>query len=153
MSARWFWIVLVSVVVACSDSTENTDTESDSRALTTPELQASSFVMSARILGPVQNDDDADLRIELIETNGVAAHLNSLVLRCTNGVERHWGAGNIAADRGSNRIEGNSKLVIVRHYLCPSSGRPARLEAVLVDVNGFQHHVVAAPFHPDWPGV
>ena len=151
MSMRWFWIVLVSVFVACSDSTE--DTESDLLAPTTPELQRASFEMSARILGPAQNDDDADLRIALSETNGVAARLNSLVLRCTNHVERHWGAGNIAADRGSNRIEGNSELVIVRHYLCPNSGRPARLEAELVDANGFQHHVVTAPFHPDWPGV
>jgi len=151
MSMRWFCMVLVSVVVACSDSTK--DTESGLLAPTTPALQSASFEMSASILGPVQNDDDADLRIALSETNGVAAHLNSLVLRCTNGVERQWGAGNIAADRGSNRIEGNSELVIVRHYLCPSSARPARLEAELVDANGFQHNVVAAPFHPDWPGV
>ena len=151
MMKRWFWIFLVCGFVACSDSTE--ESESDSVALTTPELRRSTFEMSARILGPAQNDDDADLRIALRETNGVAAHLNSLVLRCTNGVERHWGAGNIAADRGSNRIEGNTELVIVRHYLCPSSGRPARLEAVLVDATGFQHHVVVSPFHPDWPGV
>jgi len=150
MMKRWFWILLVGVFVACSDSTE--ESESDSVAPTTPELQRSTFEMSARILGPAENDDDADLRIALRETNGVAAHLNSLVLRCTNGVERHWGAANIAADRGSNRIEGNSELVIVRHYLCPSSGRPARLEAELVDATGFRHHVVAAPFHPDWPG-
>ncbi len=150
MMKRWFWISLVGVFVACSDSNE--ESEADSVAPTTPEVQTSTFEMSARILGPVQNDDDADLRIALRETNGVAAHLNSLVLRWTNGVERQWGAGNIAADRGSNRIEGNTELVIVRHYLCPSSGRPARLEAELVDANGFQHHVVTTPFHPDWPG-
>ncbi len=130
MSMRWFWILLVGVFVACSDSTE--ESESDSVAPTAPELQRSTFEMSARVLGPVQNDDDADLRIALRKTNGVAAHLNSLVLRWTNGVERQWGAGNIAADRGSNRIEGNTELV---------------------DATGFQHHVVAAPFHLDWPGV
>ncbi len=151
MIMRWLCILLSGVFVACSDS--NKETESDSLALTTPELQRASFEMSARILGPAPNDDDADLRIALRETSGVAAHPNSLVLRCTNGVERHWGAGNIAADRGSNRIEGNTELVIVRHYLCPSSGRPARLEAELVDATGFRHYVVAAPFHPDGPGV
>ena len=151
MSIRWFWIMAVSVFVACSDSTG--DTDSDLLAPTMLELHRASFEMSARILGPAQNDDDADLRITLSETNGVAAHLNSLVLRCTNGVERQWGAGNIVAERGSNRIEASSELVIVRHYLCPSSARPARLEAILVDDSGFQHHVVAAPFHPDWPGV
>ena len=24
---------------------------------------------------------------------------------------------------------------------------------VLVDATGFEHHVVAVPFHPEWPGV
>ncbi len=151
MIMRWSWMLLVGVSVACSDSMQ--ESESESLAPTTPELQRASFEMSARILGPVQNDDDADLRIVLTETNGVAARLNSLVLRCTNGVERHWGAGNITADGGSNQIEGHTELVIVRHYLCPSSGRPARLEAELVDDRGFQHQVVTVPFHPDWPGV
>lgn len=146
---RFVVVLAITVSLACSGSIEDTD----SLGPTTPVLPRASFEMSARILGPVQNDDDADLRIALRETNGVAAHLNSLVLKCTNGVERHWGAGNIAADRGSNRIEGNTELVIVRHYLCPGSARPARLEAELADVNGFQHHVVAVPFHPDWPGV
>ena len=80
-------------------------------------LQRSTSEMSVRVLGPVQNDDDADLRIALRETNGV---------------ERQWGAGNIAADRRSNWIEGNTELV---------------------DATGFRHHVVAAPFYPDWPGV
>ena len=150
MSMRWSWILLVGVPVACSDSMQ--ESESDSLAPTTPELQRASFAMSVRSLGPVQNDD-ADLRIVLTETSGIAARLNSLVLRCTNGVERHWGAENIAADRRSNQIEGHTELVIVRHYLCPSSGRPAKLEAELFDDAGYQHHVVAVPFHPDWPGV
>ena len=143
--------MFVGVFVACSDSTEAS--ESVSVAPTTLELQMSNFEISARILGPAQDDDDADVRIALRETNGVAAHQASLVLRCTNGVERHWGAGNIAADRGSNRIEGNTELVILRHYFCLRSGRSARLEAELVDATGFRHYMVAAPFHPDWPGV
>lgn len=148
---RWLPILLFTLAVACSDSMSSD--ESDPLASTIPSLERSSFEMSARILGPVQHDDDADLRIALKENNGVAAHLNTLVLTCTNGVQRQWGAGSIVAERGSNLIGGNSELVIVRHYLCPTSGRPGRLEAVLTDVNGFQHQVVASPFHPDWPGV
>ncbi len=146
---RWLSISLLTLGLACSDSMT---TESDPLAATTPNLQSASFEMSARILGPAQDDDDADLRIALKETNGVAARLNTLVLTCTNGVQRQWGAGSIVAERGSNRIEGNTELVVVRHYVCPSSARPSRLEALLDDENGFQHQVVAAPFHPDWPG-
>ena len=146
---RWILVSLLTVVAACSDSQAPTDTV----APTSPDVQRASFEMSARILGPSQHDDDADLRIALKETSGVAAHLNTLLLTCTNGVQRQWGAGSIIAERGSNIIDGNTELVIVRHYLCPSSARPARLEASLADVNGFHHQVVAVPFHPDWPGV
>jgi len=146
---RWLAVSFLTVYVACTEAMEVTD----SAAPTTPELSRAGFEMSARILGSVENDDDADLRITLRETNGVAAHLSALVLTCTNGVERHWGAGRLVADHGSNRIEGGGDLVIVRHYLCPSSGRPSRLEATLDDASGFRHHVVAVPFHPDWPGV
>ena len=108
--------------------------------------------MSARILGPAQNDDDADLRIELKETNGVSARINLLRLTCNNGSQQQWGAGNITAERGSNQIAGNGEVVLIRHYRCPSSGRPSTLEADLVDTNGFQHRISVAPFHPDWPG-
>lgn len=146
---RWLLVSLLAVAMACSDAMEATDNE----APTTPELSRAGFEMSARVLGLVQHDDDADLRITLKETNGVAAHLSSLVLTCTNGVQRHWGADRLVADHGTNRIEGGGELVIVRHYLCPSSGRPSRLEATLDDANGFRHRVVAVPFHPDWPGV
>ncbi len=110
------------------------------------------FQLSARVLGPVSSDDDADLRITLTESNGVASRLNFLRLTCTNGAVREWGAGNIVAERGSNRVAGNTELVLVRHYVCPSSSRPARLLADLVDENGFAHQVTAVPYHPDWPG-
>ena len=77
MTKRWLWILAVGVFVACSDSTEAS--ESDSVAPTTLQLQRSTSEMSARILGRAQNDDDADVRIALRETKGVAAHPASLV--------------------------------------------------------------------------
>ena len=135
---------------ACSDTT--TEREEAPASPVAPSLARAAFDMSARILGPVQNDDNAEIRIELRETNGVSARLNFLRLTCNNGAQQEWGAGNIAAERGSNRIEGGSEVVIVRRYLCPSSGRPFRLEASLEDVNGNTLTVTAAPFHPDWPG-
>jgi hypothetical protein len=126
--------------------------ESASPMPTAPSMERAAFDMSARILGPVQNDDNADLRIELRETSGVAAHLNFLRLTCSNRAQQEWGAGNIASERGSNRIDGHSEVVIVRRYRCPSSGRPFRLEADLTDARGHHLTVIAAPFHPDWPG-
>ena len=149
MSMRFLLVSLLVSLVACSDAM----TPSEPTTPSNPDLQKAAFEMSARILGPAQNDDDADLRIALKEVNGVAAHLNALVLTCTYGVQRQWGAGSIVAEKGTNLIDGNTELVVVRHYRCPSSARPAKLEALLADVNGFQHQVVAAPFHPDWPGV
>ncbi len=110
------------------------------------------FTLSARVLGPVSSDDNADLRITLAETNGVASRLNFLRLTCSNNAVREWGSGNIAAERGSNRVAGNTEIVLVRHYVCPSSSRPAHLLADLTDDSGFSYRVTAVPYHPDWPG-
>ena len=117
-----------------------------------PSAARAEFELSARVLGDVSSDDDADLRITLKESNGVASRLNFLRLTCSNNAVREWGAGNISAERGSNRVAGNSELVLVRHYVCPSSSRPARLLADLTDDNGFAYQVTAVPYHPDWPG-
>ncbi len=110
------------------------------------------FTLSARVLGPVSSDDNADLRITLAETNGIASRLNFLRLTCSNNAVREWGSGNIAAERGSNRVAGNTEIVLVRHYVCPSSSRPAQLLADLTDDSGFSYRVTAVPYHPDWPG-
>lgn len=126
--------------------------EAESPSPLAPSMQRAAFDLSARIVGPVQNDDNTDMRITLTETNGVAARLNFLKLTCNNGGTQQWGAGNIASDRGSNLIGANSEVVIVRHYSCRASGRPFRLEADLTDSNGNAIRVDTAPFHPDWPG-
>lgn len=145
---RWLSVLTLVVGTACSDGADDVSSSTP----TTPELARAQFQLTARILGPVEHDDDADLRITLTETNGVAARVNFFRLTCSNGVSQQWGAGNIAAERGSNRIAGNGQLVIVRHYLCPSSSRPFRILADLTDENGFSHRVESAPYHPDWPG-
>ena len=139
------WIGLFGAL-GCSDGDE-------SPAVTSSEPMARAFYdMSARILGLVEHDDDADLRITLSEKEGVAARINFLRLTCTNGSVQEWGAGSLASELGSNRIAGFAELVLVRHYFCPSSSRPARLLADIDDENGFHHQVIAVPFHPDWPG-
>ena len=117
-----------------------------------PSTARADFQLSARVLGPVWSDDDADLRITLAETNGIASRLNFLRLTCSNNAVREWGSGNIAAELGSNRVAGNTELVLVRHYVCPSSSRPARLLADLTDENGLAYQVTAVPYHPDWAG-
>ena len=137
-------LALIVMCVGCSDSMDEVETPSP----VAPSMERAAFDMHARILGPVQNDDNSDMQITLTETNGVAARLNFLRLTCNNGATQQWGAGNIAADRGSNLIEGNSEVVIVRRYLCRASGRPFRLEADLTDANGNRISVNAAPFHP-----
>ena len=143
---RFLAVVLLLAGLGCSDADAPPE-------MTAPEpLARAFFQMSARILGPVEHDDDADLRVTLHETAGVSARLNFLRLTCTNGTVREWGAGSFIAELGSNRVEGFQTLVLVRHYVCPSSSRPAKLVADLTDANGFHHVVVAVPFHPDWPG-
>ena len=143
-------LILLAFVTACT----NSDAPIFPVGLPTaaPSTALADFELSARVLGPVSSDDDADLRITLTETNGVASRLNFLRLTCSNNAVREWGSGNIAAERGSNHVAGNTELVLVRHYVCPSSSRPAQLLADLTDENGFAYQVTAVPYHPDWPG-
>jgi hypothetical protein len=107
--------------------------------------------MHGQILGPVQNDDDADLQITIIESGGVAAALNFIRLTCSNNAQTEWGASSFANEWGMNLIPGGTTVTLVRHYRCPASGRPRLILADLTDVNGFHHVITAAPFHPDWP--
>ena len=136
---------VVTTVVACSDSAQTTPTAPQ-------KLAQARFEMTAVILGPPQNDDDADLRVTVQEMDGVGARLNFLRLTCSNGAAQEWGAGSFVSELGSNRIAGKQTLVVVRHYRCPNSSRPARLLADLTDENGFHHQVITAPYHPSWPG-
>lgn len=143
------WALALSVgVLGCGDEAGR----KDSIGGPTPTATAASFVLAAIILGPVSSDEDADLRVTLTESVGVAARINFLRLRCSNGTVREWGAGKIASIAGSNRASGSADTVIVVHYLCPSSSRPRELLGDLVDDHGFRHQISTAPFHPDWPG-
>ncbi len=146
-------VLLMSALVyaaACSNS--DAPILPTSVPTATPSTARAEFELSARVLGEVSSDDEADLRITLTESNGVASRLNFLRLTCSNNAVREWGSGNISAERGSNRVAGNSELVLVRHYVSPNSSRPARLLADLTDDNGFAYPVTAVRYHPDWPG-
>ena len=115
-------------------------------------LPRATVELSGRILGQAAHDDDSDIEITLEETKGVAFDVNFVRLTCSNGVSREWGATSFIAELGSNRVDGGATLVVRRHYFCPSSGRPRELLADLTDESGFHHVVIAAPYHPDWPG-
>jgi hypothetical protein len=142
---QWTWIL--GFCVACSDGGEEGVTGADPLP-----LPRASFDVSGRILGPVQSDDDSDIEFRISETSGVAGHLNFIRLTCNNRASFEWGAASFIGERGTNRIEANAVVTYVRHYTCPSSGRPQEILADLDDVNGNRHQVKAAPFHPDWPG-
>lgn len=141
----WSWLFVVCA--ACSDGGGDGGVQADP----VPPPRAS-FDVSGRILGPVQQDDDSDIELRIAETSGVAGHLNFIRLTCNNRSSSEWGAGSFIAESGTNRIGANTTLVSVRHYTCPSSGRPQEILADLDDDNGNHHQVKAAPFHPDWPG-
>jgi hypothetical protein len=108
--------------------------------------------MTAKILGPVDQDDASDIEIMLRETGGVGATLHRVRLTCNDGSAQEWGAGSFVAEFGTNIIAPNSVLQFRRGYRCPSSGRPSRVTAFLTDRSGFDHSVDAQPYHPDWPG-
>jgi len=108
--------------------------------------------MSARVLGPVAQDDASDLLITIRETGGVDATLHFIRLTCTNGAQQEWGAQSFVDELGSNVIRANSEVQIQRSYRCSSSARPSSIRAVLTDAGGIDHTVEAAAFHPDWPG-
>ena len=141
----WSWLFVVCA--ACSNGEGDGGVQADP----VPPPRAS-FDVSGRILGPVQQDDDTDIELRIAETNGVAGHLNFIRLTCNNRSSSEWGAGSFIAESGTNRIGANTTLVYVRHYTCPSSGRPQEILADLDDEHGNHHQVKASPFHPDWPG-
>lgn len=142
MKAGRLVLVLALSFVGCGDG-------SDSENVTAPEpLPVASYDVTARILGPVSSDDDADMEFTLVESRGVAGALNFVRVTCSNGSSQEWGADGF----DSNRVPGGASFVFVRHYKCRSSGRPREVLVDLTDDNGFHHQVKAAPFHPDWPG-
>ena len=108
--------------------------------------------MSARVLGPVAQDDASELLITIRETGGVDATLHFIRLTCTNGAQQEWGAQSFVDELGSNVIRANSEVQIQRSYRCSSSARPSSITAALTDAGGIDHTVEAAAFHPDWPG-
>lgn len=122
--------------------------DGDGNLMAPEPLPMASYVLSAKILGPVQHDDDADMEFTLVESEGVGGSVNFVRLTCSNGTSREWGA----ADIGDNRAPGAGTFVLVRHYLCPNSGRPREALFDVTDDNGFHHEVISAPYHPDWPG-
>ena len=117
-----------------------------------PTVMRASFQMTARVLGPVEQDDSSDIRITLRETEGVDATLNFVRLICSDGSAQEWGAGGFVEEFGSNIIPANGSIRFERHYDCPSSGRPFLVRAELLDRSGVLHTVETTPFHPDWPG-
>lgn len=138
--------VVLLATLGCNESSQDTMTAAE----TTRPFAA--FDLSGKILGPVSSDDDADMEITLRETRGVAADINFVRLTCSNRSTQEWGAATFVDERGTNRIEGSTTLVFIRHYRCPVSGRPAQIVVDLTDANGNHVWVNAAPFHPDWPG-
>lgn len=142
-------IVLALLVGGCSDSPS---TQEPPGPTAPPSPARARLEISGRILGPVQSDDDADMRITLREFEGVSAVINFVRLTCSNQVRQEWGAGSFINEMGTNRIDGGATLEFERHYVCPNSGRPREILADLTDASGFHHVITAAPFHPDWPG-
>lgn len=109
-----------------------------------------SFALTGRILGP--DDDESDIELTLEESNGVGTTLNFIRLTCSNRASQEWGADGFLAELGTNRIAGDSTLVVRRHYRCPSSGRPQTLTADLTGDDGVHYRVDGAPYFPGWPG-
>lgn len=143
-AGRFLAAAALAAGLACDDAAERPTTAPDVPAPT------AGFELSGRILGA--SDDDADMELTLRETRGVAADVNFARVTCSNRAVTEWGASSFVAERGTNRIEGSSTLVFVRHYRCPASGRPSRILVDVTDVNGHHVTVESAPYHPDWPG-
>lgn len=146
MSSTTVWAAALASTMVVVPGCSNGD---DTRGTTAPEpLPSAFYVLTAQILGPVQHDDDADMEFTLVESKGVSADLNFVRMTCSRGSSLEWGAD----DFDSNRVLGGTSFVFVRHYQCQGSGRPREVLIDLTDDNGYHHQVVAAPFHPDWPG-
>jgi hypothetical protein len=137
------------MLLSCSGNSDSNPNPSPSSPTT---IRRASFEMTARVLGPVEQDDASDLLITIRETGGVDATLHFIRLTCTNGAQQEWGAQSFVDELGSNVIRANSEMQIQRSYRCSSSARPSLLTAVLTDAGGFDHTVEAGAFHPDWPG-
>ncbi len=137
------------LLLACNGDGDST---SDGGPIVPTAARRASFEMTARVLGPVEQDDASDLLITIRETGGVEATLHFIRLTCTNGAQQEWGAQSFVDELGSNVIRANSEVQIQRSYRCSSSARPSSIRAVLTDVGGIDHTIEAAAFHPDWPG-
>jgi hypothetical protein len=140
---------IMLLLLACSGNSDSTPDNNPSSPTST---QRASFEMTARILGPVEQDDASDILITIRETGGVDATLHFICLTCTNAAQQEWGAQSFIDERGSNVIRASSEVQIQRSYRCPSSARPSLVTAALTDVGGVDHTVEAAAVHPDWPG-
>lgn len=146
---RFMFSPALVMVLACSGNGED---PSDTSLSSPTSTQRASFEMTARIQGPVEQDDASDILITIRETGGVDATLHFIRLTCTNGAQQEWGAQGFIDERGSNVIRANTEVQIQRSYRCPSSGRPSLVTAALTDAGGVDHTVEAAANHPDWPG-
>ena len=145
-----FVLAAVLYLPGCGNNNESTNPSSN---VTEPSPTArASFEMTARILGPADQDDASDIEITLRETGGVGATLHRVRLTCNDGSAQEWGAGSFVSEFGSNIVAASSVLQFTRSYRCPSSGRPSLVTAVLTDQSGFDHSVDTQPYHPDWPG-
>ncbi len=144
--------ILVAALLSLTCNSNNDSAGSETLPSTPTTTQRASFEMTARVLGPVEQDDASDLLITIRETGGVDATLHYLRLTCTNGAQQEWGAQSFVDELGSNVIRANSEMQIQRSYRCPNSARPSSLRAALTDSSGNDHTVEVAPFHPDWPG-
>ena len=150
LSLRCFVLAALLSLPGCRNDNESENPVSNP---TEPSSAArASFVMTAKILGPVDQDDASDIEITLRETGGVGATLHRVRLTCNDGSAQEWGAGSFVSEFGTNITAANSVLHFTRSYRCPSSGRPSQVTAFLTDHNGFDHSVDAQPYHPDWPG-
>ena len=147
LGARRLAGLTLAVVVGCADSPGPLTPPTP----TTPSVPLARFELNGTVLGPVAQDDDADMTISLRETGGGEATINFFRVTCTNGVQVEWGAGGIVRERGTNRVFAFETVTLIRHYRCPDSSRPAELIGDLTDSHGSRLSVVATPTHPDWP--
>ena len=145
-------ISLISALLLLPACNGDGDSTSNSGPIMPTAARRASFEMSARVLGPVGQDDASDLLITIRETGGVDATLHFIRLTCTNGAQQEWGAQSFVDELGSNVIPANSEVQIQRSYRCSSSARPSSIIAALTDAGGVDHTVEAAAVHPDWPG-
>ena len=94
-----FVLAAVLSLSGCGNNNESTNPSSN---VTEPSPTArASFEMTARILGPADQDDASDIEITLRETGGVGATLHRVRLTCNDGSAQEWGAGSFVSEFGS----------------------------------------------------